>query len=136
MMEHKRANEDRLQDNFEELLSRSGHSEKVKEGGAENVMESKSPLTSVIAPNLLYMATDIIIPCEIINEDEETTLTVIEIAIQSDESAQVAECDSKSAHLKKAGIEEITATRYEEITITNSEFSFEQTVRDNIAKVL
>lgn len=60
----------------------------------------KNPLTSVIAPNLLYMATDIVIPCEI-SDDEETGMTVIEEARQCDETKleQAAECDLKSSEV-------------------------------------
>lgn len=90
MLEYKRANEDRLQDNFEQLLSRSSPTENTKTVSEE----VRNPLTSVIAPNLLFMVTDIVIPCEI--SDEEETLSSVKETRLSDESSPVAECDLKT----------------------------------------
>jgi hypothetical protein len=131
MLEHKRANEDRLQDNFEQLLSRSVPTEKSKVFGAE-IVKIKNPLTSVIAPNLLYMVTDIVIPCEIIDEEETTVIK------QCDESKspQAAECDLETPDLSKSGHQVIVATRFDETPSTILEFSFEQTVKDTVVKAL
>jgi len=66
-MEFKRANEDRLQDKFEQLLLTRASEE-------ENPVKisSLNPLSESIAPNLLYKATDIVIPCEFSDEEPDS----------------------------------------------------------------